>query len=345
MAQQAVRMDLASFERLIAAIRRRGYAVYAPVSGGPEGGWNQIDAPEPMELKGPPAQGPKRLFHRSKARLISIERSNGSWRVEQERACGEKLALVGVHACDLEALKRLDRVLLGDRYKDTHYEARRKDALLVAFNCIEAAETCFCASMETGPEVRGGCDIVMTPAPDGRQFLAEPASDLGGALIEESGAEPAGQEWASGVRKGIENAAAQSRCVDWRKAPTTLDANRENPRWAATAKRCMACGNCTMSCPTCFCVNTVETSSLDLTRSERWRVWDSCFNLNFTYIHGGPVRMSRQARYRHWLTHKFARWIDQFGETGCTGCGRCIRWCPAGIDPCEELASLTNGSN
>ncbi|MCU0247560.1 MAG: 4Fe-4S dicluster domain-containing protein [Bryobacter sp.] len=344
MPQSAVRMDRAGLEKLVTLLRERGYDVYAPVKDGPEGGWKPIDSLEPMELKGPPPQGPKRLFHLPKARLVTIERENGSWRVQPEAVEGRKIALFGVHACDVGALTRLDRVLAGDRFKDAQYANRRKHAIVVAFNCTESVDTCFCTSMDCGPAVKSGFDIAITPA-GGGDFLAESGTKSGVELIKALGDEPAEEAWAAGVRKGIEKAAVQSRKVDRRKAPALLDSNRESPRWTDTAKRCMACGNCTMSCPTCFCVNTMETSSLDLTRSERWRLWDSCFNLNFTYIHGGPVRMSRQARYRHWLTHKFARWIDQFGETGCTGCGRCIRWCPAGIDPCEELESLANGSN
>ena len=277
--------------------------------------------------------------------MVSIERTNGAWQVRPEPAAAPKLALFGIHACDLEALHRLDRVLVGDRFPDPHYQARRRDALIVAFNCIEALETCFCASMETGPAVRAGCDIVITPDAGGPDCLAQPLTALGQELIRDCQPQPAAPEWAAAVPRGIECAAVQSRRADWRKAPHVLDASRDHPRWNETAKRCMACANCTMSCPTCFCVNTVEVSSLDLAHAERWRIWDSCFNLSFSYIHGGPVRMSRQARYRHWLTHKFARWLDQFGQTGCTGCGRCIRWCPAGIDPCEELASLARGSH
>lgn len=345
MPRTAVRLDRDALDRLVAVLRDRGYGVYAPVKDGPEGGWKAIGEIEPLALHGPPPQSPKRLFHEARARLVTIERDNGAFRVLPETEPEAKIALLGVRPCDLAALSRLDRVLSGDRYRDTRYEARRKNALIIVFNCIEALETCFCASMETGPAATAGFDIALTPEAGAGEYLAEAGSDSGADLLRACGAVKAEAAWASKVRKGLEQAARQNRRVDWRKAPATLDANRENPRWQETAKRCMACGNCTMSCPTCFCVNTVDSSSLDLKRAERWRLWDSCFNLNFTYIHGGPVRMSRHARYRHWLTHKFARWIDQFGETGCTGCGRCIRWCPAGIDPCEELASLSNGSN
>ncbi len=84
----------------------------------------------------------------------------------------------------------------------------------------------------------------------------------------------------------------------------------------------------------------VELNDLDDGSAERWRTWDSCFSVDHSYIHGGPIRRSPRARYRQWLTHKFGTWVDQFGTSGCVGCGRCITWCPVGIDVTEELAAI-----
>ena len=118
----------------------------------------------------------------------------------------------------------------------------------------------------------------------------------------------------------------------------------EHPRWAEMADRCMACGNCTQVCPTCFCTSIEDKAALDGTAAERVRRWDSCFTPDFSYIHGGSVRPSVRARYRHWLTHKLGTWHDQFGTSGCVGCGRCITWCPAGIDITEEARALQAGA-
>jgi ferredoxin len=84
------------------------------------------------------------------------------------------------------------------------------------------------------------------------------------------------------------------------------------------------------------------TDTTDLTGavSERTRVWDSCFTASFSYVHGGSVRATIRSRYRQWLTHKLATWFDQFGTSGCVGCGRCITWCPVGIDITEEAAAI-----
>ena len=106
------------------------------------------------------------------------------------------------------------------------------------------------------------------------------------------------------------------------------------------AERCLACGSCTSVCPTCFCVTTEDFTDLAAGLSRRVRRWDSCFSVDFTYIHGGNVRTSIAARYRQWLTHKLGSWHEQFGTPGCVGCGRCITWCPAGIDITEEAGVL-----
>jgi sulfhydrogenase subunit beta (sulfur reductase) len=127
-------------------------------------------------------------------------------------------------------------------------------------------------------------------------------------------------------------------------AEQVLKANLEHPRWADVAKRCLACTNCTLVCPTCFCSTVEDVTDLSGDHIGRERRWDSCFTLEFSYIHGGSVRREGASRYRQWLTHKLAHWHDQFDSSGCVGCGRCISWCPVGIDITEEVAAIAAGS-
>ena len=93
-----------------------------------------------------------------------------------------------------------------------------------------------------------------------------------------------------------------------------------------------------MVCPTCFCSTVVDSSDVTGETATRTKVWDSCFSQEFSYMSGGSVRVSGGARYRQWITHKLAYWHDQFDTSGCVGCGRCITWCPVGIDIRKEAS-------
>ncbi len=133
---------------------------------------------------------------------------------------------------------------------------------------------------------------------------------------------------------------AMGRRLDPQGLKELLYAAVDSPRWAEVAGRCLSCSNCTMVCPTCFCTSVEDVADLTGDRVERHRAWDSCFTSAFSYIHGGTVRESASSRYRQWMTHKLAAWQDQFGTSGCVGCGRCVTWCPVGIDITEEAAAL-----
>jgi ferredoxin len=116
--------------------------------------------------------------------------------------------------------------------------------------------------------------------------------------------------------------------------------NLEHPRWQTVAERCLSCANCTMVCPTCFCSSVEEVSDLTGDHVVRERSWASCFTAEHSYMNTGAVRKSTASQYRQWLTHKLATWHDQFETSGCVGCGRCITWCPVGIDLTEEVAAI-----
>ncbi|MCA8921947.1 MAG: 4Fe-4S dicluster domain-containing protein, partial [Planctomycetes bacterium] len=145
---------------------------------------------------------------------------------------------------------------------------------------------------------------------------------------------------AAGQRVVAAAAAAIERQLPQDGLPAALAAALEHPRWDDVAARCLTCGNCTLVCPTCFCTDVEDTSDLSGQVAERWRRWDTCFSLDFSALHGGSVRASGRSRYRQWLTHKLSTWHDQFGTSGCVGCGRCIAWCPVGIDITVEAAEL-----
>ncbi|MBB5373102.1 4Fe-4S dicluster domain-containing protein [Acidocella aromatica] len=256
-------------------------------------------------------------------------------------------AFIGVRACELAAIAVQDKVLRDGPYADTAYAARRENAFIVAVNCGTAAPTCFCASMNTGPKAAAGYDIALTELLDGRhEFLAEAGSEAGEALLAALPSRPASAgDLAAAEAVTVNTAAAQTRALNTENLPAQLAAAANHPHWQEVAQRCLSCGNCTMVCPTCFCTTVADHTDLTTADAQRVRSWDSCFTLDFSYLHGGSVRQSTAARYRQWLTHKLSTWVEQFGTMGCVGCGRCITWCPTGIDLVAEATALREAQN
>ncbi len=252
------------------------------------------------------------------------------------------LAIIGARACDLAALGLQDAHFLRQGRRDPHYAERREKLFLVAVQCAEPAATCFCASTGDGPTPTAGYDISLAELADG--FVAQARSDKGKAILDALNPPSATRQQIEAAREqGLAAAAAQKRSLPDRRLRDPLMASLEHPRWDEVAARCLACGNCTAVCPTCFCHAESDEPALDGQSSQHLRTWDSCFGESHGHLHGFNVRPDIRSRYRQWLTHKLAGWHDQFGRSGCVGCGRCIAWCPVGIDLTEEVAALTAG--
>jgi sulfhydrogenase subunit beta (sulfur reductase) len=255
----------------------------------------------------------------------------------------ERYALIGARSCELSAMNVLERVLLGGRHPDPADSGRIKDAFIVAVQCAQAGGTCFCVSMKTGPVAESGFDLALTEViEDARHyFVVEVGSQRGADVLEElPHARASDAEGAAAGAVHEQTAASMGRELDMTGIKELLYDNYQHPRWAEVADRCLACGNCTMVCPTCFCTTVEDVTDLTGEHVERTQSWDSCFTVDYSHIHGGSVRNSTRSRYRQWMTHKLATWWDQFGTSGCVGCGRCITWCPVGIDITEEAAAI-----
>lgn len=274
--------------------------------------------------------------------LSTADLSSNGWQMRAADDNPPKYAFLGVRACELAAIRVQDRVFLDGAYVDPIYQRRRQNAFIVAVNCTQAASTCFCTSMETGPRCRTGFDLALTELPEG--FEIEVGTPSGAELLRRLPTQPLVEQQAAVAEQRRLRAVDQiSRRMDTTGIRDLLLTRLNHPRWDEVAQRCLSCTNCTMVCPTCFCSSVAEVSDLEGQHSERERRWDSCFNFDFSYVSGGPVRRDIRSRYRQWLAHKLASWIDQFGSSGCVGCGRCITWCPVGIDLTEEVAALREG--
>ncbi len=284
----------------------------------------------------------KQFLFPASTRLFRSRRTADGIAFEQPEPPVRPFAFVGVRPCDLQAIAVQDRVFLEGPHVDRDYASRRRGAFVVAVECGSPAATCFCTSFGTGPAAEGAFDLALTELFDGgHRFLVRSGSEQGAAVLAALPSRPAAdadlREAADVVRHAAE---AMQRSVDTTDLQGLLERSRESSRWDDVAARCLTCANCTLVCPTCFCSSAEDVTSLDGSESERVRRWDTCFSIDHSYIHGGAVRPSGRARYRQWLTHKFGTWIDQFGTSGCVGCGRCIAWCPVGIDVTDELAAL-----
>ncbi|MFJ3930906.1 4Fe-4S dicluster domain-containing protein [Streptomyces sp. NPDC090029] len=288
----------------------------------------------------------KAYLHPQRLREWTADReADGRITVRAEEPARVSYAFLGVQPCDLRAIAVQDRVLGGGAYTDEGYRSRRAGAFLVVAECTEPGATCFCVSMGTGPGAPGDAayDLALTEVVDdgGHRFLVRAGSPAGAEVLAALPRRPADEATAEAAWEAVAGAATRmGRTMPETDLHALMAGTLEADRWDDVASRCLTCGNCTMVCPTCFCTSTEDVGDLTGDHAERWRRWESCFDLDFSHLPGGPVRSSGRSRYRQWLTHKLGTWHDQFGSSGCVGCGRCIVWCPVGIDITEEAAAL-----
>jgi len=358
------------FQKLIEILIKRGYGVIGPTVRDKAVIYDKIESVDelPIGFEDEQEAGKYRAGKRDGVALFGYTVGPNSWKKylfppsctlwHGERNAGgfkvnsggneiQKMAFLGVRACDLNAIAIQDKIFCQGEYRDLEYQRRRQNNFIIAVNCTRAGGTCFCASMKTGPRAEAGFDLAVTEiiGEHKHSFIFQAGSEPGREILSELSGRPASDEEKGLGERLIARATAQmGRTLDTGGIKELLYNNSEHPRWEDVASRCLSCGNCTMVCPTCFCSNVEDYTDLKGENAERRRRWDSCFTLEHSYIHGGSVRSSAKARYRQWLTHKLASWIDQFGVSGCVGCGRCITWCPVGIDITEEVDAIRRGS-
>ena len=368
-------------EALLTRIQREGFIVVGPTNrsdaidyaviqsaGDLPYGWTEQHSPGSCRLVPSDAReafrhsvGPtpwKRFLLPDNCVYWRATRTDAGLTIDCPPSASEKIAFWGIRSCDLHALGALDRLFLGGSTPhptdallgsegappDPIYKRHREALLIVAFHCGWPSQSCFCTSMGTGPRATDGFDLAFLELAfeDEILYVAETGSERGERLLSGLGAEaPSALVIQAAEEAHARAARAVQRSLETDQLKDLLYRRLDDPRWQATAKRCFTCGNCTLVCPTCFCSTFLDSTDLSGREAERRRRWDSCFSIEFSYLHGGgSVRTSPASRYRHWLMHKLATWWDQFGISGCVGCGRCITWCPAGIDITEEARAL-----
>ncbi|MGD0382471.1 MAG: 4Fe-4S dicluster domain-containing protein [Thermoguttaceae bacterium] len=308
---------------------------YRLVEGDPELNFEYVVGP----------QGPKRHFFPSNLQLFQFHVAKNRFDLDAGPPQVPKLAFLGVRPCELAAIKVQDRVFgMGDPgvfrcESEPWYMQSRQESLMIAVNCNRPGGTCFCASWGTGPKAADGFDLALTELHEG--FVVDVGSKRGSALAEKLPIrEPSGAELELADLKLERAREHMGRRLDTDGLKELLDQSIGFPEWDDVAKRCLSCGNCTMVCPTCFCCTVTDATDLSGEKITRTRQWESCYTHQFTYTPAGPERNTIRGRYRHWMRHKLCTWWDQFNMSGCVGCGRCITWCPVGIDLTEESKRL-----
>jgi ferredoxin len=288
-------------------------------------------------------QSLKKFLFPGKQKLWEAEKDSKGFEIKPVNGTVPKYAFIGVRSCDLHAMFIQDKVFNNGMFSDSYYNKIRDNIFIIAVNCTEPGGTCFCVSMNTGPKAREGYDIALTEIINSREhyFLVHEGSQRASGLLNQIKSLPASDAQIKTADDAVKNAESNmGRKMETDGIKSLLYKNHANPIWDSIAKRCLSCANCTMVCPTCFCSNVEDITDLTGNHTERWRSWDSCFNLDYSKVAGGNFRTSIKARYRQWMTHKLASWIDQFGSSGCVGCGRCISWCPVGIDITKEVSNI-----
>ena len=351
------------FDKLLSRLQKLGYApigprvednviTYGPISALndlPRGFTSEQDAgryrliytghPRYFDVT-PGAQSWKQFLFPPHSLLFTVRRNDGKWLIEEDIQSPPSYAFIGVRPCELVAILVQDRVFLREEWSDSIYRLRRQSTFILSMNCLHPCGTCFCASMGTGPKAESGFDLSLTELDD--VFMVSIGSEAGRLALSGLNLQPASAFLLQAASKGLEDARKRMgrNVPNPETLPEQLLANLEHPQWDDVARRCLSCTNCTQVCPTCFCWDASDQLSISGNSSQRTRVWDSCFNPDYSYIAGGNTRPNTRARYRQWLTHKMASWKHQFDVLGCVGCGRCITWCPAGIDLTAEIAAL-----
>lgn len=349
-------------QQLIDELHRRGYVVAGPTLDQEAITYGEIDSVEQLPAGWTDEQGPghyrlkrrddeawfgyvvgphswKRYLFPPHVVLTTSTPAETGWTFSTPMDDIPPHAFLGVRACELAAIRVQDRVFLDGPYQDPIYRRRREQTVLIAVNCTQAASTCFCRSMETGPRCRTGFDLALTELAAG--FLCEIGTERGRELLDACETALATSMDADQAERARQQAIdQQGRHLDTAGLPELLAETRNHPHWQEVGDRCLSCTNCTQVCPTCFCSSVDEVRDLTSGRVDRERSWDSCFHTEFTYMNGGVVRTETSQRYRQWLTHKLGTWHAQFGTSGCVGCGRCITWCPVGIDLVAEVQAL-----
>ena len=319
------------------------YQVYGPTEKRNHYVFDEVSSGSQVDLSYQTTILPPKKFLIPQCEVLLTLRRDGT-AVTQAPEFHRKQLIFGIHSCDLNGISLLDRVFLND-FPSENYRKRRNNLVLVALSCSEVADTCFCSSLGTGPSVRDGFDLLLTPVRKG--YLIESGSKEGDKLLAQIEGSSASAEDLACKEERIEEAKKKfTRFIDTENLSELFENNLNHPIWRRLGDIDLACAQCINSCPTCYCFDVRDKLSIDIREGSRYTEWDACFLLEFSEVAlGGNFRRDRADRVRQFMGHNLG-WGGAAQHRGspirfkCVGCGRCIRTCPVRIDITEVVAEL-----
>jgi sulfhydrogenase subunit beta (sulfur reductase) len=319
---------IANARTLIAPRQVSGIMLYRPVANSDEIAWHGKTSR--VAYAGRPILSVKEIFFPPTERLFTIQKKGQEIRLEETFPDWETVVF-GVRPCDARGVKLLDALFLDTNPVDSFYARRRGNTTLIGLVCKELGPTCFCTSVGGAPDDPHDMDILLYETDGG--YLAEAVTEKGRFLIP-------GGEWAettASPRQSTSNVQFPVRG----KGKWLEHFNDEY--WTKISERCLSCRACAFVCPTCRCF-AVRDEMVKPGEFERIRCWDSCAGENYRRVAGGhKPRAEKAERLRNRFFCKFYYYPEQYGlgtTSACTGCGRCIDVCPAGVDITEALMDL-----
>lgn len=329
------------------SVSGRGYSVIAPVSEDDTVRFKQLSSfNEKIDLDSPTNLSPKTEFLPQYSTLLRFQDlGDGKIKVIPAEDSPEKIVLFGVHACDASAMKVLDEHL-SEYSRDEAYDSRRKNTIVVGVSCRPDAY-CFCTSLKMNPTSKEGSDIFLTDlGSEADKFYVEVLSDRGESVIDEGFFEkPSREDLALKEKTGNALYEKVTKKFDSSNAEKNLDLLFDDSFWENESRRCIGCSICTFLCPTCSCFDVCDEVSVQegLTSGERLKCWDNCQQPDFTLMAGGVnPRKNKADRLKQRLYHKFNYMPKRIKKTGCTGCGRCVRYCPVDISIPEIITEVNS---
>ena len=325
-----------NLRRLVDLLVKEGKLVIGPKLSGAPPLYEPLAAGSELTLATLPRRSAKELFFPLCEDILSFERDKDGMKVtDVDRSLFPEAVLIGAPPCDAGSPSILDAVFSWD-YHDEFYLERRRKSTIIGIACTKGDDACFCTAVGLAPDAQQGSDLFLTPLTGGG-FACSAVTEKGENLL------AAHRELFSEGSAGepVQFAGENTEKLDLVRIKQWLEGHFEDPLWESVSDICIGCGACAFICPACHCFDINDEGSAQ--KGTRRKHWDACGFSKFTnHASGHNPRDVQNKRYRNRIMHKFKYYDDKFGKTLCTGCGRCIRACPVGIDIAQILSDIND---